>query len=48
MNRRTSLLMLGTGALAAGVGVAINWWRTEPSRGARHSRLPNGVGGRWW
>jgi peroxiredoxin len=34
MNRRTSLLMLGTGALAAGVGVAINWWRTEPSRGA--------------
>ncbi len=34
MNRRASLIMLATGAVAAGVGVAINWWRTEPSRPA--------------
>ncbi len=32
MNRRTSLTMLAAGALAAGVGAAINWWRTEPTR----------------
>jgi len=31
MNRRAGLLLLAaTGALAAGVGVAVNWWRTEP------------------
>ncbi len=34
MNRRASLIMLATGALAAGVGVAVNWWRTETSRPA--------------
>jgi len=32
MNRRASLIMLATGALAAGIGIAANWWRTEPSR----------------
>lgn len=32
MNRRTGLIMLATGALAAGLGVAVNWWRTEPAR----------------
>jgi peroxiredoxin len=31
MNRRTGLITLVTGALAAGLGLAINWWRTEPA-----------------
>ncbi len=31
MNRRTSLWVLATGALAAGLGVAVNWWRTQPA-----------------
>ncbi len=31
MNRRAWLTVLSTGALAAGLGVAVNWWRTEPA-----------------
>lgn len=31
MSRRTGLIVLATGALAAGLGVAVNWWRTEPA-----------------
>jgi peroxiredoxin len=34
MNRRTALITLATGALAAGLGVAVNWWRTEPTPAA--------------
>lgn len=30
MNRRSWLLLLATGAGAAGLGIAVNWWRTEP------------------
>jgi len=29
MRRRAGLIFLATGALAAGLGVAINWWRTR-------------------
>jgi len=32
MNRRAGLALLATGALAAGLGVAINWWRTRPKQ----------------
>jgi peroxiredoxin len=32
MTRRGWLAMLGTGAAAAALGVALNWWRTEPAR----------------
>ena len=36
MNRRTWTMVLATGAAAAGLGVAVNWWRTEPvAAGAR-------------
>jgi peroxiredoxin len=31
MKRRALLTMLATGALAAGVGLAVNWWRTQPA-----------------
>lgn len=32
MNRRRSLLLLAAGACAAGLGAAVNWWRTRPDR----------------
>jgi peroxiredoxin len=31
MNRRSALWVLATGALAAGLGIAVNWWRTQPA-----------------
>lgn len=31
MNRRAWLWMFATGALAAGLGGAVNWWRTAPA-----------------
>ena len=32
MNRRAGLILLATGALAAGLGVTVNWWRTRPKQ----------------
>ena len=31
MNRRSWWALLATGTVAAGLGVAVNWWRTEPA-----------------
>jgi thiol-disulfide isomerase/thioredoxin len=31
MRRRGAVIVLATGAAAAGLGVAVNWWRTEPA-----------------
>ncbi len=34
MNRRGGLIIFATGAAAAALGLAVNWWRTEPTRAA--------------
>jgi len=34
MSRRAALAVLATGGLAAGLGVAVNWWRTRPAKPA--------------
>lgn len=31
MNRRTALALLSAGGAAAGIGAAVNWWRTAPA-----------------
>jgi thiol-disulfide isomerase/thioredoxin len=31
MKRRTGLLLFTAGTLAAGLGLAVNWWRSEPA-----------------
>jgi peroxiredoxin len=33
MNRRTGLLVFAAGAVAAGLGMSLNWWRTTPGKG---------------
>jgi peroxiredoxin len=39
MNRRAWLGVLVTGALAAALGVAVNWWRTQPTAGGADASL---------